>query len=741
MRVFFKFFSYIFVTISMMSATAMADDNPIAFEADKVQVNQEDGSMYATGNVVLKQAGKTLRADEVTYSKPNDRAVARGNVVMTLPDGTRHKAILMEVDNEFTHIVAETLSTKFADGTSMKSKNGEQTVGDKAVFQSARFTPCKCDFENGETPIWDLRTTSTVRSEKTNTISHNNVRMHVLNIPVGYFPYLAHPDWTVRRRSGFLTPSFAISSDLGFTGSIPYYKVIDDTRDIEFTPYRYQYRGTAVKTRYRQKWDNSDLNVAIYTASVETYKKNREAVGAIDGLFTSTLGDDWKLKARLNRASQDTFMRRYNFDDSTSLKSEIVAERIKSERYYLVEANDIQTLKTASALANEPSLLPNIYYEEVKAGFRRNQILRTEIQAFQLDNDQGYDMSRWSGTAQITEDFPMTYGIASYDANIIGSFYNLHSQPSTATTTTGNLTAVNPIMSLGYRLPLATSILDRLVVIEPQAKLVHVAGEDNTDKIPNRDAADYRIDEANLFLLNRYQGKDYILPGSRMDVGVSAITQDAVLGEISGFAGVSRRLSSQRTTGLSINSDDIYSDYVASASIDPPGAYKVTWSGRLSSHDFKLNESKTTITGNVGVTNWSLDHNQLNKAYFASSSDDREELTASANRSFDNGWNVTATQIWDLSYGTTKQEKTSASLGYGAGTFAVSKTRGGEKSATLTWNGGVQDCITVTVNYKHDPTKDRDIKTVDELNFTISFKHLGALSQSEIANSLNSDKP
>jgi LPS-assembly protein len=739
MRVFTRFLSFLFIATSMMSVSAIAEDSPIAFEADKVQVNQEDGSMYATGNVVLKQAGKTLRADEVTYNKPNDRAVARGNVIMTLPDGTRHKAVIMEVDTEFTHIIAETLSTKFADGTSMKSKNGEQTVGDKAVFQSARFTPCKCDFENGETPLWDLRTTSTVRSEKTQTISHNNVRMHVLNIPVGYFPYLAHPDWTVRRRSGFLTPSFIISSDLGFTGSIPYYQVIDDTRDIEFTPYKYQYRGTAIKTRYRQKWDNSDLNAAIYTASVETYKKNREAVGAVDALFTSKLGNDWNLKARLNRASQDTFMRRYNFDDSTSLKSEIVAERLKSDRYYLVEANDIQTLKTKSALANEPSLLPNVYYEEVQAGFRKNQTMRTEIQAFQLDNDQGYDLSRWSGTAQITEDFPLTHGIASYDANIIGSYYSLHSKPTAATTKIGDLTSVNPSVSLGYRLPLATSIVDRVVILEPQAKLVHVAGEDNTKEIPNRDAADYRIDEANLFLLNRYQGKDYILPGSRMDVGLSAITQDAVIGEISGFAGVSRRLSSKRATGLSINSSDIYSDYVASASIDPPGAYKITWSGRLSSHDFTLNESKTTVAGNFGVTNWSLDHNQLTKAYFASSSDDREELTASANQSFDNGWNVSASQIWDLSYSKTKQEKTSASLGYGSGTFSVSKTRGGEKNATLIWNGGVQDCITVTVDYKHDPTKDRDIKTVDELNFTISFKHLGALSQSEITNATSNE--
>ena len=68
MRVFTSFLSFLFIATSMMSVSAIAEDSPIAFEADKAQVNQEDGSMYATGNVVLKQSGKILRADEVTYT-------------------------------------------------------------------------------------------------------------------------------------------------------------------------------------------------------------------------------------------------------------------------------------------------------------------------------------------------------------------------------------------------------------------------------------------------------------------------------------------------------------------------------------------------------------------------------------------------------------------------------------------------------------------------------------------------
>ena len=54
----------IFVALALVFVTgqmrAFADEKPIAFEADNVVVNQADGSLLATGNVMLEQAGSTL---------------------------------------------------------------------------------------------------------------------------------------------------------------------------------------------------------------------------------------------------------------------------------------------------------------------------------------------------------------------------------------------------------------------------------------------------------------------------------------------------------------------------------------------------------------------------------------------------------------------------------------------------------------------------------------------------------
>lgn len=308
----------------------------------------------------------------------------------------------------------------------------------------------------------------------------------------------------------------------------------------------------------------------------------------------------------------------------------------------------------------------------------------------------------------MSEDFRIPYGIASYEANITGYYYNIHTKPSTATTRLGDIKFVNPAFSLGLRFPFLMSTSNLTAIIEPRVKVSHIGGADNTDKIPNRDASDYRIDEANLFLLNRYQGKDYVLPGSRVDVGSSVTSDGGLLGQVSGFLRISRRLSGEASNGLNTGQGKSYSDYVGSFSIKPLENLYLRWTGRISSTDLNLNESTTTINSSLGNGNLSVTHTQLAKAYFSNSNDDREELSASYSQALPLGWNLSASQIWDLSYGNQTKKQTSLNLG---------------------WNGGEQDCMQITFNYSTDASTDRDIEPINQVSMTISFKNLGSISQ------------
>ena len=61
-------------------------------------------------------------------------------------------------------------------------------------------------------------------------ITYRDAVMEIFGLPVFYTPWLTHPDPTVRRRTGFLTPLIGSDSNLGQTLRVPYFIVLD--RDI-----------------------------------------------------------------------------------------------------------------------------------------------------------------------------------------------------------------------------------------------------------------------------------------------------------------------------------------------------------------------------------------------------------------------------------------------------------------------------------------------------------------------------
>ncbi|MGC6537471.1 MAG: LPS-assembly protein LptD [Candidatus Puniceispirillaceae bacterium] len=689
---------------------AMAQDTPVQFEADRVETNQERGTLIATGNVILIQNGNELRADSVEYNRTSQQSIAKGHVLYKTADGAIHSSDFLELNNEFTEIFAEPIISDMVDGSRFTAKKTIGNINEKLEMQSSSFTPCNCDYEAGQRPIWDLRATTTTHDVASKTVIHENVRMHIFGVPVFYLPVLAHPDWTVKRRSGFLAPLIKYSSSEGYTTSIPYYQTLGPSADIEFKPFIYQHRGKAVHTRYREKTDYSDLQLNLYTASVATYKKNRESVAAINLEHSTNVGDDWQINTKILRTSQDTFMRRYGFNNSYNYVSSVTAERLKEDRYYEVKASDFQGLRASDTPDKEPVILPSIYYEKISDGFRNNQKMRTELSAIQLDNDQGHELVRWSGDVGLYEDHNLFGASLRSEAGIMVNAYDIQKKTDD-NKHQGEIGQANPYLSLDWRAPFGIVTEDQYILLEPRAKITHIAGADRTDEIPNRDSADFRLDENNLFLTHRHQGKDFVLPGTRADIGVSALAENSLLGDVTGFAGISRRLAGKTSAGLTTGNNRNYSDYVASITIKPSAELSISWSGRADSRNFELNESRTNLDWTYRSTKLSLEHASLAKAHFSAPTDDREALSATITQNLPDGWVAKASQTWDLS---------------------KDKVDPDNARVTLAWTGGFQDCLTLSLDYRRDAVSDRDIKRKDEFFLVLNFKYLGSISQNDL---------
>ena len=689
------------------------DSSDIAFEADTITVEQENGVMIATGNVKVTQQGDELIADQITYNQLTGEARATGSVRLTTKDGTTHLSEEMILDENFTHAVATPLISTLSDGSRFSAQTGDHRQDQRTVFGRSVFSPCNCDYDAGESPIWDLRSSQSEHNIETQTITHQNVRMRIFGLPVFYFPVLAHPDATVKRRSGLLTPSVSYSNDNGLTLTTPYYQVISPTQDIEFQPTNFQFRGQGLKTIYRQRWDQAEVNASVYGARLETFKEKREQVGAIDAQFKSRVGSGWAVDSRLFRASQDTFLRRYRYDSTQTLKSHVTATKLTDERYYRVTMSDVQGLREEDTQDREPTILPSVYYSKITKGPFRDQIVRRELTALQLDNDEGHELVRWTALLGTERKYSQNGHILTASGDLMASYHDVQKTDDN-TDELSTFGQGNAIISGEWKYPLGVQYgkgLSSTAIITPRVKTIVIDGSDRTDELPNRDAADFRLDEANLFLNNRFQGRDFILPGTHIAAGLSGITNNPVIGDITGFAGLSYKAQGKTPAGLTISGRENYSDYVASLSIATPYNLNVSWSGRADYEELELHESRSTLDFASGKTEFRIEHTQISQAYFEAADDDKEDAKIRFAQRLPNDIQLVAEQVWDLSSGQTRRDQSVLSA---------------------VWTGGFQDCVTVSLDYKRDPYADRDIRRVNELQLKFSFKYLGTINSTDI---------
>ena len=696
------------ITSEKINETSKTD---ITFEADVITVEQENNMMSANGNVRVMQQGDLLEADRITYNQLTGIAKATGSVRIKTRGGIEHLAEEMVLDENFTHAVATPLVSTLADGSRFSSKQGEYYKQKRTVFDRSVFSPCNCDYDKGESPIWDLRAAKSEHNTQTQTITHNNVRMNIFGLPVFYFPVLSHPDATVRRRSGLLSPTVSVSNDIGLTLTTPYYQVISPTQDVEFQPTSFQRRGQGLKTIYRQRWDEAVLDANIYGARLETFKEKRENVGAMDVSFSSNMGKGWRLSSLLQRSSQDTFLRRYRYNSDQILKSYVTATKLTNERFYQATMSDVQGLREADTPDKEPTILPSVFYAKTTQGPLKDQIVTQELSALHLDNDEGYEIVRWTALVGTQRKLDLSSHIFTASGNILASYHDVQ-KSSLASDKLSTFGQGNVILSGEWEYPIGVQYgrnLGEDAIITPRLKATVIDGSDRTDDLPNRDASDFRLDEANLFLNNRFQGRDFILPGTHVAGGISGITNNSVIGDITGFAGLSFKAQGKTPAGITMSGREDYSDYIASLAMNTPFNLNLSWSGRADYDELKLNESHTSVDFTTAKTSIDVEHTQIAQGFFEATVDDKEEAQVGLAHKLPNDVRLIAEQVWDLSSGGTRRDQSVISA---------------------EWSGGFQNCVTLSLGYKRDPYVDRDIKKVSQLQLLLSFKHLGAVKSS-----------
>ena len=192
---------------------------PLYMQADQLVYDTKNNRVIAQGNVEVYYNNYILTADQVVYDQNLNKVTAEGNAQLKDPNGSITRADKLEAVDDFRDAFVQSLSMVTRDDTRIAAERAIRRDGNVTEFQRGRFTPCRN--EAGMPPLWCLSAARIVHDQQAATITYQDAQFELFGVPVIYLPYFQHPDPSVKRQSGFLTPSYSHSTTLGASARDP----------------------------------------------------------------------------------------------------------------------------------------------------------------------------------------------------------------------------------------------------------------------------------------------------------------------------------------------------------------------------------------------------------------------------------------------------------------------------------------------------------------------------------------
>ena len=645
--------------------TKALENTPALITADQLSYDETNGLVIASGNVEISQSGRVLLADRVTYDIKADVVTAEGNVTLIEPTGEVVSADFVNLTGDLKEGFVRDIRVLLADNTRIAAASGTRTGGNRTEFSKGVFSPCElCRKDPTRAPLWQIKANEVIHDQESHDIIYHDAWLEFFGIPVLYTPYFEHPDPTVDRRSGFLAPTFGTSDYLGYAFQIPYFWAIDNTKDLTVAPLVSTEQGLDLTGEYRQLFTNGELRIAG-SGTIADRKESDGTIardrfrGHIDAEGQFEVDKTWRWGFEANRATDDTYLRAYNFGSARTLDSEAYFEGLKGRNYAAVRGLAYQGLRESDRNDEFPIVAPLADYNFVSepGALLPGGQYTVDANVMALSRIEGRDSRRisvvsgyhlpymgplgdlYEFTAQVQTDGYWTHGVVPGSNNV---------NPSNApgSETTGR---IFPQFAAKWRFPWMRQDGPVQQVVEPIVQAVVGPNGSNPGEIPNEDSLDFEFDDTNIFKLNRFAGTDRVDSGTRFDYGIKWTGTLDEGGSANAFIGQSYRFTEQHDlfaegSGL----EDKLSDLVGRVQVRPIEAFDVLYRFRLDKDNLRAQRSEVDV--NVGPPALNLD-----LSYFFIKNDnsvdefgDREEVTFGLKSRLNENWTVGISHRRDL---------------------------------------------------------------------------------------------
>ena len=277
--------------------------------------------------------GNKIFLDMFSYSTLTNIFFSKGNIKIIDILNNNYEFSEIYIDEKKKKIVGSDVKA-FLKGSALENSKSDPRFfantmnfsANNTEFDKGIFTYCK-NRKNEKCPPWTLQSKKIKHDLASKTIFYENVVLKIYDFPVFFSPKFSHPDPTVSRRSGLLSPSLANNSTMGSGIKIPYFLDMGNDRDLTFSPIIYATDKPLFLAEYRQDFKNSFLMV--------------------DSGFTQS-DKEVKLKKNIGKKNSGTkghFFSNFNMSLINSNKEnsnlEINTEKVSGNNYF--ETHKIQT--------------------------------------------------------------------------------------------------------------------------------------------------------------------------------------------------------------------------------------------------------------------------------------------------------------------------------------------------------------------------------------------------------------
>ena len=185
--------------------------------------------------------------------------------------------------------------------TRFAANRAERSGSNFTVFHSGVYTACEpCKDDPTKPPKWQVKAARIVHDQTEKMMYFESARLELAGVPFAYVPYFSAPDPTVKRKTGFLVPSYSTSSIYGFGVSVPYYIALAPDYDVTFTPMITSRQGPVLQGEWRQRlMDGSytiratgvfQLDKSVFPTDSAGYRDWR---GSVESAGQFKIGDQW----------------------------------------------------------------------------------------------------------------------------------------------------------------------------------------------------------------------------------------------------------------------------------------------------------------------------------------------------------------------------------------------------------------------------------------------------------------